>query len=86
MRRYATERNALIDPDSPAPRPSGGVAGSRTGVKCLHAHYADWAAGNDNPTGQWVAPSVEPLDCTQPCVAVVDGVLGPNPQWREPKR
>lgn len=86
MRRYAAERDALIDPDSAVPRPSGGVAGSRTGVKCLHAHYADWAAGNDNPTGQWVAPSVEPLDCTQPCVADIEGVLGPNPQWREPKR
>ena len=86
MRRYATERDALIDPDSPAPRPSGGVAGSRTGVKCLHAHYADWAAGNDNPTGQWVAPSVEPLDCSEPCVAEFGGVVATNPQWQEPRQ
>ena len=82
MRRYAAQRDALIDPDSEAPRPSGGVAGSRTGVKCLHAHYADWVAGNDNPTGQWVEPSVEPLNC----VAEIDGQTVFNPEWREPKR
>ncbi|MBW2547617.1 MAG: DUF501 domain-containing protein, partial [Deltaproteobacteria bacterium] len=33
-------------------RPSGGVGGSSGGVKCLHAHYADFAAGNDNPIGR----------------------------------
>lgn len=86
MRRYATERDALIDPDSTSPRPGGGVAGSQTGVKCLHAHYADWAAGNDNPTGQWVAPSVEPLDCAEPCVIAEGDGAESNPAWREPKR
>ena len=37
------------------PRPSGGVAGTRTGVKCLHAHYAYHLAGGDDPVGRWVA-------------------------------
>ena len=60
---------------------AGGIAGIKgDGVKCLHAHYADHAAGNDNPVGEWVAPRVEPLDCEVPCV--VDGER--NEEWREP--
>jgi hypothetical protein len=78
--RYAAERDALV-PQGADPAPSGGVAGARAGVKCLHAHYADHAAGNDNPVGAMVAPWVEPLDCTIPCV--VEGLA--NPRWREPK-
>lgn len=53
-RRYAAERDALIPVDHPGPRPSGGVAGTRTGVKCLHAHYAWFLAGGDDPVGRWV--------------------------------
>ena len=49
------ERDILLT-DEVEPRPSGGVAGARAGVKCLHAHYADTAAGNDNPVGAIVAP------------------------------
>jgi len=82
--RYAAERDAAL-PAGAHPRPGGGVAGSSGGVKCLHAHYADHAAGNDNPVGETVAPWVEPLDCTEPCVAPVDGRIGPNPRWREPR-
>ena len=81
--RYARERDALL-PAAAGPRPSGGVGGARAGVKCLHAHYADYAAGNDNPTGEWVAPSVEPLDCEVPCVIVGEGEAQHNPAWREP--
>ncbi len=86
MARYAAERDALIDPAWDGPRPSGGVAGSRVGVKCLHAHYGDSAAGNDNPTGEWVAAEIEPLDCVAPCVAVLDDEIQSNPAWREPTR
>ncbi|MCY7301389.1 MAG: DUF501 domain-containing protein [Ilumatobacteraceae bacterium] len=53
--RYAAEREALIPPDHSGPRPSGGVAGTREGVKCLHAHYAYLLAGGDDPVGRWVA-------------------------------
>jgi len=53
-RRYAAERDALIPADHTGPRPSGGVAGTRTGVKCLHAHYAWFLAGGDDPVGRWV--------------------------------
>ncbi len=79
--RYAAARDALIPADSPLPRPTGGVGGAARGVKCLHAHYADHAAGNDNPVGEDTAARIEPLDCTVPCV--IDGAL--NPEWREPR-
>jgi hypothetical protein len=72
-------------PDDATYRPSGGVGGTALGVKCLHAHYADFAAGNDNPIGEDAARGVEPLDCTVACVAAVDGVVVRNPDWTEPK-
>ncbi|HVL06739.1 MAG TPA: DUF501 domain-containing protein [Acidimicrobiales bacterium] len=52
--RYAAERDAALPPDHAGPRPSGGVAGTRKGVKCLHAHYAWHLAGGDDPIGRWV--------------------------------
>ena len=51
---YAAERDAAIPSDHTGPRPSGGVGGTRTGVKCLHAHYAWLLAGGDDPVGRWV--------------------------------
>jgi hypothetical protein len=54
-RRYAAERDAAMPPDHTGPRPTGGVAGTRTGVKCLHAHLAWFLAGGDDPVGRWVA-------------------------------
>jgi uncharacterized protein len=53
--RYGTERDAALPVDHRGPRPSGGVGGTRTGVKCLHAHYAWYLAGGDDPVGAWVA-------------------------------
>jgi hypothetical protein len=53
--RYAAEREALFAPDDEGMRPYGGVAGTRRGVKCLHAHYAYLLAGGDDPVGRWVA-------------------------------
>ncbi len=53
--RYAAERDAALPRGHTGPRPSGGVAGTRTGVKCLHAHYAWHLAGGDDPVGRWVA-------------------------------
>ena len=65
-------------------RPSGGVGGSSGGVKCLHAHYADFAAGNDNPIGRDLHGVIGEPRCHAPCVAIVDGKLQRNPDWREP--
>lgn len=53
-REYAAERDALIDPAYEGHRPSGGVGGTRVGVKCLHAHYANLLAGSDDAVGRWV--------------------------------
>jgi hypothetical protein len=56
---YARDRDALIPPGWRGPRPTGGVGGTRRGVKCLHAHLAWWLAGGDDPVGRWVAAQVE---------------------------
>lgn len=61
--RYAAERDAAVPADHVGPRPHGGVGGTRTGVKCLHAHYAWFLAGGDDPVGAWVARQLtDPLD------------------------
>jgi uncharacterized protein len=54
-RRYAAERDAAMPSGWAGPAPSGGVGGTRTGVKCLHAHLAWYLAGGDDPVGRWVA-------------------------------
>ena len=53
--RYAAERERAIPDGWSGPRPTGGVGGTRRGVKCLHAHYAWYLAGGDDPVGRWVA-------------------------------
>lgn len=73
---YAAERDELL-PEGADPVPSGGVGGSSVGVKCLHAHYAHTRAGGENPVGSLVEQWIEPLDCTEPCVA--QGEM--NPAW-----
>lgn len=57
--RYAEERDAALPPDHHGPRPHGGVGGTATGVKCLHAHYAYFLAGGDDPVGRWVDELLE---------------------------
>ncbi len=51
--RAAAERDAALPPGHTGPVPSGGVGGTRTGVKCLHAHLANLLAGVDDPVGAW---------------------------------
>jgi len=53
--QYAAERDAVLPPDHAGPRPHGGVGGTERGVKCLHAHYAWYLAGGDDPVGRWVS-------------------------------
>jgi hypothetical protein len=53
--RYAAERDAELPAQHAGPRPHGGVAGTARGVKCLHAHFAYYLAGGDDPIGRWVA-------------------------------
>ncbi|HJU57585.1 MAG TPA: DUF501 domain-containing protein [Actinomycetota bacterium] len=54
---YARERTR----DDPRAEAFGGVGGTQTGVKCLHAHYANHLAGGDDVAGSWVAERVEPV-------------------------
>jgi hypothetical protein len=92
--RYALERDALLRVGTALSgerttggarhRPSGGVGGSSGGVKCLHAHHADFAAGNDNPIGQHVHDMIGVPHCELPCVTDVGGELQRNPHWQEP--
>ena len=57
-RRYAAERDAAIDDDHVGPRPSGGVGGTRIGVKCLHAHVAHQLAVGGDAIGEWTLARV----------------------------
>ncbi len=62
--RYRAERDAILEQSSVQPphRPTGGVGGTRNGVKCLHAHYGYWLAGGDDPVGQWVHDHLHEVD------------------------
>ena len=71
---YATRRAALLDDDRD-PAPSGGVGGTRTGVKCLHAHLANFLAGADDPVGRLVADEVD-LDGLVPHAPSRDRLTG----------
>jgi exopolyphosphatase / guanosine-5'-triphosphate,3'-diphosphate pyrophosphatase len=55
---YARERGALAK----GAEALGGVGGSKTGVKCLHAHYAFFLSGGPDPIGLWVARRLEQLN------------------------
>ena len=66
---YARERAR----DDPSAERHGGVGGTREGLKCLHAHYANHLAGGDDVVGAWVAGTVEPIHDERPGrVAAVD--------------
>jgi exopolyphosphatase / guanosine-5'-triphosphate,3'-diphosphate pyrophosphatase len=66
---YAKERSR----GHPGAEAFGGVGGTRTGVKCLHAHYANHLAGGDDPVGRWTAERIEPVHHERPGrVAAID--------------
>jgi len=62
-RRAATVRTDLVSAQ-------GGVGGTRRGVKCLHAHLANFLAGAEDPVGALVAQEVALPDLVE--VAVRD--------------
>jgi hypothetical protein len=51
-RRLATVRTG-------GAQPSGGVGGTRVGVKCLHAHLANYLVGASDAVGELVANEIE---------------------------
>ncbi|MCH7669184.1 MAG: DUF501 domain-containing protein [Acidobacteria bacterium] len=83
--RYASDRDAMVA-NIDAVAPTGGIGGSRGGVKCLHSHLADTLAGNENPIGRELAGQVMPLDCASPCVVAQEGTPVWNQAWKEPHR
>jgi hypothetical protein len=54
-RAYAALRETRMPAGFQGIRASGGVAGTREGIKCLHAHYAYHLMGGVDPVGAWVA-------------------------------
>ncbi|MGZ6546384.1 MAG: DUF501 domain-containing protein, partial [Actinomycetota bacterium] len=60
-RSYAEDRACEL----PEAADDGGVGGTRKGVKCLHAHYANHLAGGDDVVGHWVAERIEPVHADQ---------------------
>lgn len=76
--RYAAERDCELPQAYAGPRPSGGVGGTRVGVKCLHAHYAWHLAGGDDPVGRWVAEHLDARQGSQPMSAVAAIDIGTN--------
>jgi hypothetical protein len=58
--RHAAERDEALPEGWSGPRPSGGVGGTRRGVKCLHTHYANWLATGDDPIGAWTHEHLSP--------------------------
>ena len=62
--RYRAERNDILAALTTPPEhvPTGGVGGTRNGVKCLHAHYGYHLAGGDDPVGRWVADHLHEVD------------------------
>lgn len=68
---YASRRTAaIVRHDLVAP--SGGVGGTRRGVKCLHAHLAHYLTGAPDPVGALVASEVG----VEPGEFVVEAVRG----------
>jgi exopolyphosphatase/guanosine-5'-triphosphate,3'-diphosphate pyrophosphatase len=59
---YARERGR----GRPGAEAFGGVGGTRTGLKCLHAHYANHLAGGEDVVGAWVAGQIEPVHDERP--------------------
>jgi hypothetical protein len=56
---YANERTRALPDGWSGPAPFGGVGGTRVGVKCLHAHYAWFLAGGEDPIGRWVEARID---------------------------
>jgi exopolyphosphatase/guanosine-5'-triphosphate,3'-diphosphate pyrophosphatase len=68
------EAAAVREADEPGAGDWGGVGGTRTGIKCLHAHYANHLAGGDDPAGRWVAERVEPVHPDAPAGRVIAAI------------
>lgn len=57
--RYRNLRDSRIPSGYLGRRPYGGVAGTRKGVKCLHAHVAWELMGGNDPVGKWTLDQIQ---------------------------
>ncbi|MEI6700560.1 MAG: DUF501 domain-containing protein [Actinomycetota bacterium] len=57
--RSEVARTMTLGPDTGQPRPTGGIGGTRTGVKCLHAHLAVFLIDGEDPVGAWTAARLQ---------------------------
>ena len=69
--RYQELRDAAVPVGHRGPRPTGGVGGTRRGVKCLHAHLAWFLAGGPDPVGRWTCDKLG-IDPARYCVTRPD--------------
>jgi uncharacterized protein len=81
---YAQARAEKVSADVARP-PTGGIGGTSGGVKCLHAHLAEYLVLGGSPAGEAVSHEVLPLDCATPCVVAEEARAGRSPAWREPR-
>ncbi len=58
---YEQQRDFLISPTYDGPRPTGGVGGTRRGLKCLHTHVANLLGSGDDAVGQWTLNKIDEL-------------------------
>lgn len=58
---HEKQREALIDPHYDGPRPTGGVGGTRKGVKCLHTHVANLYGSGNDAVGEWTLNKISEL-------------------------
>lgn len=56
--RYRNLRESKVPQGYLGRRPYGGVAGTRKGVKCLHAHVAWELMGGNDPVGKWTLSQI----------------------------
>lgn len=59
--KHNLERNYLIPENYDGPKPTGGVGGTRQGIKCLHTHVANLLASGDDLVGQWTLNEIEKM-------------------------
>ena len=72
----SASRDLVLPPGTAGPRPSGGVGGTRQGVKCLHAHLAWYLAGGRGPG--------RPLDRGAPRASAATTTSGRRPSGQDP--
>ena len=79
--RYRAERDADLPAGHTGPAPFGGVGGTRRGVKCLHAHYAWFLAGGDDPVGRWIDERLREQGAGERGVASAGTASSRPPRW-----